>query len=676
MTGPRHFWIIAIAIALAPARARAGEIPIITLTDVGPDQDIPTDRSFFLSGEVGSTVETAQAIVVRKGSPSLFGDDGPDCRELIAGLHLEPTSTSAADDEDDSDDDELPAVPARYGAGRHRVFEVFANAAPELRDDDVLISAAWQRTSDASRQYKVLVPHDPEFFSAGHGYCLFVVASERAQDLDDGTLGEMIDRLARELVACGDKSSCDDDALADYGARAARELASAHTVVAISPNAVKAIAMSLKEAARTELAASTGIVEARDHLQDRWTDKLEVMTPAAQVVWADAATDPFAHALVTMLARSAALLPQVRAARKGTAVALYTTDGKLQVNALQLLEDRRSIRVASSKSPAGDQARVLDATTDTLPIADGLVLTDLIELGRGRVHVDKEWVELSDVGERLSGIALEEWTTDDAAYLAAATTQLHRIADFVDAATSGASCPRQGLESTEAEQTSDAVRRHLGEWLVCQHVDGGLLAELAEQLDELDHEDEAWKAAKDKLVARSKRIATVTTTAPVAARVEFASRTWAFSYVTPMVGYAGVIRPDESFGLFYLGAQLHFAPNPIDDVLWHDGVTVKDLQRSVGIELGLAPTTSSFGPDRRYDGPAGLPPIFLGLAVHVVPYTSITFGGTILDRKQSSLVEEQPKAIFAPYVGFTLQLNVPDLIRQAAHPGSDTTAIR
>ena len=55
-----------------------------------------------------------------------------------------------------------------------------------------------------------------------------------------------------------------------------------------------------------------------------------------------------------MLARSAALLPQVR----GKGVALFTTDGRMEVRALQLLDDGRSIRVAPSPAPA--EARVLD----------------------------------------------------------------------------------------------------------------------------------------------------------------------------------------------------------------------------------------------------------------------------------------------------------------------------
>jgi hypothetical protein len=486
----------------------------------------------------------------------------------------------------------------------------------------------------------------------------------------------MLDKLARAYVGCGDKSSCDDDALADYETRAVRELASTRSGIAGSTIARTVAASSLKEAARAELASATGIVEARDHLQDRWNGEVKVLAPSAQTVWADVATDPFAHALATMLARSAALLPQVRAGRRGTEVALYTTDGKLAVGALQILDDGRSIRVASSKTPTGGQARVLTATTDTLAIGKDLVLYDLLQLGRGRIRVDKQWTTLAELGESLSALGLEGWGADDTAYLLAATEQMHRLVDFVDLATSSATCPQKALDSSESDHTSDGVRRHLGEWLVCQHVDASALEVMAEQLDELVHEDQSWKATRDKLFARSKRIVTLTTTAPLATRVTFGSRTWAFSYVTPIVGYAGIVRPDDSFGLFYVGAQVHLDPNPIGDVLWHDGVTTKDLRRSVALELGIAPRGSSFGPDHRYDGVAGLPPIFLGLAVHVLPYTSVTLGGTILDRRASSLTGEQPHAVFSPYIGLTLQLNVPDLLREASHPSSDTSATR
>ncbi|HEY1556629.1 MAG TPA: hypothetical protein VGF94_17460 [Kofleriaceae bacterium] len=667
--------LLALA-AAAASPARADEIPIITLTDVGPDQQVPTDRSFFVAGDVAPTVENAQAVVVRRGSPSVFGDDGPDCHQLGDELRLAPSTRSADPDDDDEDGDDARALRVRYPAGTHRAFELFPSAARDARDAAVLVTAAWQRSDDAARRYKVLVPHDSEFFQAGYGYCLFVVATERAQAIDDPTLSDLVDLVARRFVGCGDKSSCDDDALADYEARAVRELARARSTTHGSVTSAHATAALLREAARSELATATGIIEARDHVQDHWNDEAHVMAPITEVVWADTNTDPFAHALAALLARSAALLPQVRGAGKGSAVALYTTDGRLQVSALQVLGDGRSIRVASSRTPGGEQARVLTATTDTLAIGDALTLYDLIELGAGRVHVDKDWVELADLGDRLSGLGLDAWTPDDTAYLAAAAAQLRRIAEYIDLATHGAQCPHGPLATTEAEQTAEAVNRHLGEWLMCQHVDVHALDALSQQLDDLEREDASWKDTRDQLVARSKRIVTLTTTAPIAARVEFTSSTWAFSYVTPFAGYAGVVQPDDSFGLFYVGAQIHFQPNPVDDVLWHDGVTARDLRRAVALELGVAPYGGSFGPEHRYSGPGSLPPVFAGIAIHVIPYTSFTFGGMLVDRKETPLAQEQPHLDFAPYFGLTVSLNVFDLVRQVSHPSSDTTASR
>jgi hypothetical protein len=358
---------------------------------------------------------------------------------------------------------------------------------------------------------------------------------------------------------------------------------------------------------------------------------------------------------------------------------MFTTDGKLQARFLQVLDDGRSIRVASSKTPTGDQARLLSITTDTLVIADGLTLLDLVQLVRGQIRVDsdKDWMSLTALGDKFATLGLETWSADDTAFLAAAHAHLKALAIYVDAISAGAKCPtKPGANDAEGDQGRDASERHLGEWLVCSKVDPAAVLALADQLGELAYEDQHWRALKQKLVAHARRLVTLTTTSPIGTRIAFAARTWVFSYVTPIVGYAGVIRPDESFGLFYLGAQLHLVPNPVDEVLWRDGVTAHDLRRAIGIEIGIAPYRGSFGPQARYSGPGGLPPIFFGLAVHLIPYTSLTLGGAILARKNSTLMEEQPHAVFTPYVGFTVQLNVPDMFRQVARPTTGTEAFR
>jgi len=635
--------VFAYLILLARA-ASADEVPIVVLSDAGANQELPVHRAFYVSGEASASVENVQAIVIRKGTPGLFGDDGGDCRSVVADLRIEPAVTSAGDDDDDTDDDAQTVV--RYPAGVHQAFELFPRAAAG-RDAAVLVSAAWKRgvpdRGDA-RDYKVFIPHDADFFAPGYGYCLAIVSTARAQAVDDATLADLVDAVAHKIVACGDKSSCDDEALADHEARAARQLP-------------KQLAARMKMNARNELARGPGLVEALDHLRERWHDKTVVMPPGAGSVWATTSTDPFAQAVATMLARSAALLPQVR----GKGVALYTTDGRMEVRALQLLEDGRSIRVAPSPAPA--EARVLTATTDTLAVTDTITLYDLVQLGQGRLRIDKDWTTLSALGDRAGALGSESWTPDDAAYLAAATAQLRRLANFVDLVTTGVSCNPKAFAASEAEQTSDAVRRHIGEWLVCQHVDAGALEALTEQLDELQNADAAWRAAKDKVLARDKQLVTLTTTAVVETRAERPPQTWLFSYVTPVAGYAGILRPDESFGLFYLGAQIHVAPNPVDEIQWKHGS--QDLLRAVALELAVAPYGGSFGPEHRYGGLGALPPIFVGLAFHAVPYTSFTIGGAFLERRNSTIPEERPHTTFAPYVGFTLQLNVPDLIYQA-----------
>jgi len=650
--------------------ASAGDIPIVTLGDEGPDQEIPTDRSFYVRGDLGSSVEHAQAIIVRRGSPSMFGSDGPSCHNLIADLGIETTLSSAA--VDDSDDEDIYVPVPRYDAGIHRAFEVFANSTGAARKSDVLVSAAWQRSSPEQREFTVLVPHDRRFFSAGYGYGLVMATTGHAREVDDGTLTSLVDALAAKIVACGDKSSCDTEALAEYETIISRALANTESFKR-TPDQLGAIASMLHDAARVELGNATGIVEVLGHMSDRFYDKTNVMPPQASVVWADVASDPFAQAVANLLTHTGALLPQVQ---KPQGVALFTPDGKLQVKALQLLDDGRTIRVAASKAPTGTQARVLTATTDTLQISERLTLYDLIQLGNRRIRVGKDWIGLKELGDGIAQLGLEQWMAEDSTFLVDAQAQLKRLSDFVDLSTSGVTCTPKVYAASEAEQTNDAIRRQLGDWLACQKADAAAIETMREQVASLIKEDEDWKAAKAKLVSKSRRIVTLTSTAPTPMRVSFASRTWVFSYVTPMIGYAGVLRPDETFGLFYLGAQIHLDPNPIDDVQWKHGLTTKDLRRAVALEIGIAPYRTSFGPDMRYEGPGELPPLFVGAAVHVLPYTSVTFGGTIIERRNSTLSQEEPHTIIAPYLGLTLQLNLPDLVRTAAGPSSDTAASR
>jgi len=409
--------VLAGATLALATRAHAGEIPIITLTETGPDQEVPTQRSFYLVGDAPAARENVQAIVVRKGSPSLFGDDGPDCHALKSQLRLDATSVSA--DDSDEADDELATAPvsARYPVGVHRVFELFPRAQTELHDQAVLVTAAWQRGDSASRQFRVLVPHRSDFFSTGYGYCLYVVSTERAQQVDDPTLGELVEGVARRLIGCGDKSSCDNEALVELEGHAAKALVATRAEAPGAPNALHAVAAMIKETARGELAAATGLVEARDHLADRWHGATNVMPTASHAAWADLASDPFAHVAATLLVHAGVLVTQGGA--KG-AVGYAIADGRTPVRELALDRDGRTFRVSTLKGGAGDAARVLQVTADDLDVSDRVTFGDLIELGHGQVRVDKEWITLSALGDRLRNLGLDGWTADDGAITAEA----------------------------------------------------------------------------------------------------------------------------------------------------------------------------------------------------------------------------------------------------------------
>jgi hypothetical protein len=55
--------------------------------------------------------------------------------------------------------------------------------------------------------------------------------------------------------------------------------------------------------------------------------------------------------------------------------------------------------------------------------------------------------------------------------------------------------------------------------------------------------------------------------------------------------------------------------------------------------------------------------VFLGIAAHAIPYTSLTLGSVFLDQRASTIAQEQPKLFTAFAVALTVQANVPDLIR-------------
>jgi hypothetical protein len=198
----------------------------------------------------------------------------------------------------------------------------------------------------------------------------------------------------------------------------------------------------------------------------------------------------------------------------------------------------------------------------------------------------------------------------------------------------------------------------------------GPLNLLAARLAALRDEHAAWQKSRSSLQLVKHTDSNAVST-PLKMRIAFTQKTWVFSYLTPVVGYASFPVDDDSFAVYYVATQLHFWPNPVNDVLWSRGF--EDLKRSFALEVGVATKVSTFGPDSRFSGPRGLPPLFGGVAFHLIPYTSVSGGVALVEERRSTLSEERAKLRWLGYIGLTVQFNIPDLVRQARDGGTTTS---
>src|SRR5690606_4963604 len=124
--------------------------------------------------------------------------------------------------------------------------------------------------------------------------------------------------------------------------------------------------------------------------------------------------------------------------------------------------------------------------------------------------------------------------------------------------------------------------------------------------------------------------------------------------------------------LTVVGIQVFFWPNPVDRPMWSQGV--EDFRRVIAFELALATELEDIGPADRFTGPldGDFPPVLVGGALHLLPYTTVSAGMVVLGSRRSPLPQERSQTIVSPYVAASVELNVPDLVM--AITGRETTA--
>jgi hypothetical protein len=200
----------------------------------------------------------------------------------------------------------------------------------------------------------------------------------------------------------------------------------------------------------------------------------------------------------------------------------------------------------------------------------------------------------------------------------------------------------------------------------------GTIAEapLAIVISDLEHFKDAqarWLSLRPTIQDRS----TTAFTHTISTTIQVTRETWVFSYLSPVLGYAAAspVRSNRHEGvtLPYYAVQLHLKPNPAHLPTGNIGM--------FALELGASPGIGAFGPDNRYRGLGNISPVFVGLAVHLIPFTAISAGALIGERRTSTVGQEAYRTFCVGYIGLTVDFNLPQLIVGTKTTTTTTAAV-
>jgi hypothetical protein len=410
-----------------------------------------------------------------------------------------------------------------------------------------------------------------------------------------------------------------------------------------------------------------------------------------------------------LLVEQGALLTQ-RIPGPPASIEYYSLDGAVKANYLRILPDNDSIELLSDLKSQNPAARAVPRLKASQLMIGGTDVTvrDLLELFAGKLRTSDGYLPAAAITARLDTIltnfdvplidkdlASVHDVRDRALLLSDAIEKLLREAQQAPG-TTPASLGEQELGKWLERLLAACPPATLGQWGVIDlpkipvcaaspgaagpapptnwngYLAGGNnpLAFLASALSKYEIARGTWatKAAALNFTIE-KASSDLQTATPV--NIEFNQQQWVFSYVTPVTGAAFTFTGGgDSFPLFYLGAQIHLVPNPVESPLWTQD---KDYLRAFAVELGMSTTSGPFGPDNRYGRWRGLPPVFVGLALHPIAYTSISGGLAMMGRRSTTVVQEKTDAWMSFYLGANVQINIPDLVVALKGRTSSTT---
>lgn len=661
---------LATLIGVAPAAAEG--FARIAIGPTGPAAPLPVGETFILHGPVADDVVEVQPVVVRTAWAAFGGAFAPKwtqaagaCARVAAALDPGDLRTGAdglpVGQQGVVDINSLwrpptarPGIPGDDLPGRQRDYATL------VEWQNAFVPAPWRAPAGPNRTFEVRVEAD-RFFRPGASYCLLML-ERRANAIEDNRT------VRRELV-------CGVEQCAGLG-NVRRAMAAAKAVTACRTEARDRVMTALSQLERRPDEASpercvkptgstrldaeqrraiaaaldAGLLDAT--MDMRWaalTLPIALVELSGGLSWHPgpviAADSPFGRFVLTALGAA----DHVRLQPDG---AWTTIDGALTVEQVALRRDGDVVVLSGGGASVRLEAQ---ASAVQLP-SSAVTLRDVILLAGGQIAVADEVVTLEQLGQRMLDGPFSLDTDGPAPDPSGEAERVAAVLGGVADAVARAAARGDGRPAGGASGWVDA---QLGAW-----------AETAYPAATRAQLDVAAEAARTFVSARtvwSEGISAVDFTlrevlvaggATIHERAQLDTNTWFAHYVVPTLGLAWLER--DGFAQSYVGFEFFGWANRADEPMWSNGWA--DWRRLLAVELGFALGARGLGPEGRIDGPVGaLPPVFVGVAAHVLPYGSVSVGQALLRRRRTGLPGERGPVAGRLYVGASLQINLVQL---------------
>ncbi|MFV8750532.1 hypothetical protein ACNOYE_08260 [Nannocystaceae bacterium ST9] len=157
---------------------------------------------------------------------------------------------------------------------------------------------------------------------------------------------------------------------------------------------------------------------------------------------------------------------------------------------------------------------------------------------------------------------------------------------------------------------------------------------------------------------------TTTTVTQATAEIPLSQQAFLTQHVMPTLGFAPIVADHRMLTVQgYAGVQIFAYPNPHDEPMWTNGL--RDFGRLVGFEFAFGLSKDQFQNSPEYSGLAGrVPPFFMGLAIHAIPYFPFSVGAVLLGQRPYGFEGERYKVAVGFYFGLSVELNAFDFLRK------------